>query len=256
MDILTILGVVVGLGALLGGQMVEGGNIESLLQATAAVIVLGGTLGAVMVQFTLPVFIRSIKMGIEVLTSPKDETLHYIEKMVEYSTIVRKQGILALENKVKEIKDPFMKKGLMLLIDGIQPGQIREILEVDSGFREEYHHMSAKVFEAAGGYCPTFGIIGAVMGLIHVMENLADPAKLGAGIAVAFVATIYGVLSANLIFLPVGNKLKMRARQETITYELIIEGLMSIAGGENPRMMQEKLEGFLRENQKSKMKKP
>jgi chemotaxis protein MotA len=255
MDILTILGVVVGLGALIGGQAIEGGHLESLLQFTAAMIVLGGTLGAVMVQFTLPVFSRSIKLGIEVLTNPKDESLHYIEKMVEYSTVVRKQGILALENKVKEVKDPFMKKGLQLLIDGIQPGQIRDILEVDSGFREEYHHMSAKVFEAAGGYCPTFGIIGAVMGLIHVMENLADPAKLGSGIAVAFVATIYGVLSANLIFLPIGNKLKLRARLETITYELIIEGLMSIAGGENPRMMQEKLEGFLRENQKSQMKK-
>ncbi|MFI5303787.1 MAG: flagellar motor protein [Nitrospiria bacterium] len=255
MDILTILGVVIGLTALLGGQAIEGGHLESLLQMTAAIIVLGGTLGAVMVQFTLPVFLRSIKLAIEVLISHKDESLDYIEKMVEYSTIVRKQGILALENKVKEIKDPFMKKGLQLLIDGIQPGQIRDILEVDCGFREEYHHMSSKVFEAAGGYCPTFGIIGAVMGLIHVMENLADPSKLGAGIAVAFVATIYGVLSANLIFLPIGNKLKLRARLESITYELIIEGLMSIAGGENPRMMQEKLEGFLRENQKTKMKK-
>jgi len=255
MDILTIVGVLVGLAALIGGQAIEGGHLESLLQFTAAMIVLGGTLGAVMVQFTLPVFLRAVALVKDVLLSPKDEALHIIDRMVEYSTIVRKQGILALENKVKEVKDPFVKKGLQLLIDGIQPGQIRDILEVDSGYREEYHHMSAKVFEAAGGYCPTFGIIGAVMGLIHVMENLADPSKLGAGIAVAFVATIYGVLAANLIFLPLGNKLKLKARFESIVYELIIEGLMSIAGGENPRIMQEKLEGFLRENQKSKMKK-
>ncbi|MBI3604676.1 MAG: flagellar motor protein [Nitrospirae bacterium] len=255
MDVLTVAGIVLGLTALLGGQFLEGGSVQSLMQFTAAIIVMGGTLGAVMVQFTLPVFIRAIKMGLEAFISPRDHSLDYIGKIVEYGNVVRKQGILALESKVKEVKDPFLKKGLQLLTDGIQPGQLREILEVESAFREEYHVMSARVFDAAGGYCPTFGIIGAVMGLIHVMENLADPGKLGAGIAVAFVATIYGVLSANLIFLPLGSKLKLKGRLEGITNELVIEGLISIAGGENPRMIQERLEGFLKESQKKKLKK-
>ncbi|MBI3351492.1 MAG: flagellar motor protein [Nitrospirae bacterium] len=255
MDILTVAGIVLGLSALIGGQFLEGGSVQSLMQFTAAIIVMGGTLGAVMVQFTLPVFIRAMKMGLEAFSSPRDHSLDYIGKIVEYGNVVRKQGILALESKVKEVKDPFLKKGLQLLTDGIQPGQLREILEVESAFREEYHVMSAKVFDAAGGYCPTFGIIGAVMGLIHVMENLADPGKLGAGIAVAFVATIYGVLAANLIFLPLGSKLKLKGRMEGITNELVIEGIISIAGGENPRMIQERLEGFLKESQKKKLKK-
>lgn len=255
MDILTILGVVVGLAALIGGQHLEGGHLQSVMQLTAAIIVLGGTLGAVMVQYSLPTFIAGVKLGLGTIMAPPDHSVGYIQKLVDYANIVRKQGILALEPKMKEVKDPFFKKGLQLLMDGTEPRLLRDILEVDLAFGEEHHVMAAKVFDAAGGYCPTFGIIGAVLGLIHVMENLADPSKLGSGIATAFVATVYGVLSANLIFLPVASKLKMRGQMEAMTRQLIIEGLMSIAGGENPRLIQEKLEGFLTEGQKKKVKK-
>ena len=255
MDILTILGVILGLAALIGGQHLEGGHVQSVMQLTAAIIVLGGTLGAVMVQYSLPKFIEGIKLGLGTIKAQPDHSLGFIRQLVDYANIVRKQGILALEPKMKEVKDPFFKKGLQLLMDGTEPRLLREILEVDLAFSEEHHTMAAKVFEAAGGYCPTFGIIGAVMGLIHVMENLADPSKLGSGIATAFVATVYGVLSANLIFLPIASKLKMRGQMEGIVRQLIIEGLMSIAGGENPRLIQEKLEGFLAEEQKKKIKK-
>lgn len=255
MDILTVIGVVVGLGTLLGGQALEGGNIGSILQFTAAMIVLGGTMGAVMVQFTLPKFLEAMKLGLEALKAPNNNAVAFIEKIVEYANVVRKQGILALESKVKEVKDPFFRKGLQLLMDGTEPRLIREILEVDLSFSEEHFAMAAKLFEAAGGYCPTFGILGAVMGLIHVMENLADPSKLGSGIATAFVATVYGVLTANLILLPIAGKLKLRNRLDGITKELIIEGIMSMAAGDNPRMIEEKLEGFLTEAQKKRPKK-
>ncbi|MGB3940695.1 MAG: flagellar motor protein [Candidatus Manganitrophaceae bacterium] len=255
MDILTIMGVVVGLAALIGGQHLEGGHLSSVMQFTAAIIVLGGTLGAVMVQYSLPKFIAGIKLGISTIKAQPDHSPAYIEKLVEYANVVRKQGILALESKIKEVKDPFFKKGLQLLMDGTEPRLLREILEMELAFGEEHHVMAAKVFDAAGGYCPTFGIIGAVLGLIHVMENLADPSKLGSGIATAFVATVYGVLAANLVFLPLASKLKMRGQMEGITRQLVIEGLMSIAAGENPRLIQEKLEGFLTEDQKKKVKK-
>lgn len=255
MDILTILGVVIGLAALLGGQALEGGHVGSILQLTAAIIVLGGTLGAVMVQFPLPKFLEGLKMGLDAIKAPPNKSVMLIGAMVDYANLVRKQGILALEAKMKETPDPFLKKGLQLLLDGTEPKMIREILELEVAYTEEFRHMSIKMYEAFGGYAPTFGIIGAVMGLIHVMENLADPSMLGSGIAVAFVATIYGVLSANLIFLPVANKLKMRTRMEAVTHELVIEGLISIASGENPRVLQEKLAGFLDRHQRGGLKK-
>jgi chemotaxis protein MotA len=254
MDILTILGVVVGLGSLLVGQALEGGHVGSILQFTAALIVLGGTVGAVMVQFPLPKFLEAMKMGLETIKAPADNAAALITLLAEYANLVRKQGILALESKVKEAPDPFLKKGLQLLLDGNEPKAIREILEVELSYSEEYRGMSIKLFESLGGYAPTFGIIGAVMGLIHVMENLADPTKLGAGIAVAFVATIYGVLSANLIFLPVAGKLKLRNRMEAVTRELIIEGVLAIASGDNPRIIQERLECFLDRHQRKTVK--
>jgi len=256
MDIFTILGIVVGLGALLGGQFIEGGNVYSLIQFTAFMIVMGGTLGAVMVQFPMGKFLDAVKLGMTALKNPSNNAAAVIPRIVEFATIVRKQGVLALEPKIKAETDPFFRKGLQLLLDGTEPAALRQMLEVETVYAEEHVAMGAKVFESAGGYSPTFGIIGAVMGLIHVMENLADPSKLGAGIAVAFVATIYGVVSANLVFLPLAGKLKLKGRLEGITKELIVEGLLSIAVGENPRVIQEKLEGFLDKAERQRVKKP
>jgi chemotaxis protein MotA len=168
-----------------------------------------------------------------------------ITKVVELSNVSRKQGLLALEGQMKNITDPFMAKGVQLVVDGTEPPKIREILEVEVGVLEDEYTTSAKVWEAFGGYAPCVGIIGAVLGLIHVMENLADPSALGSGIAVAFVATVYGVGGANLFFLPMGSKIKIKAKDLIAGKLMVVEGLLSVAQGENPRMIEEKLSGFL-----------
>mgnify|MGYP001606441180 CR=1 FL=1 len=245
MDFLTIIGVVLAIGAIVGGNMLEGGHIESLLQLTAFVIVFGGTIGASMVQTPLPVFLRSLKMVVWAFIPPKLAQGEAIEKIVNWSNIARKEGLLGLEPLTETEPEPFSRKGLQLLVDGSEPETIRGILEVELDSQEHMDFQAAKVYEGMGGYSPTIGIIGAVMGLIHVMNNLADPSKLGAGIAVAFVATIYGVGSANIFFLPLGNKLKSYIHKQSKFREMIIEGIISIAEGENPRNIETKLKGYM-----------
>ncbi len=245
MDILTVLGILLGFGAIIGGNLLEGGHTDSLMQVTAFLIVGGGTVGAVLVQTPIPIFIRSLKMFVWVFLPPKIEQKAAVEKIINWSNIARKEGLLGLESLVESETDPFARKGLQLLVDGSEPDAIRGILEVELGVKEHVDTQAAKVYDGYGGYSPTIGIIGAVMGLIHVMNNLADPSKLGSGIAVAFVATIYGVGMANLIFLPVGNKLKAHVHNQTQFREMVIEGIISIAEGENPRNIETKLEGYL-----------
>lgn len=245
MDILSIIGVILALAAILGGNILEGGHTESLMQLTAFIIVMGGTVGAVMIQFSLPIFMRGLKMGLWVFFPPKLPVREAIEKIVAWSNTARKEGLLGLEEVVENETDEFARKGLQLLVDGGEPEAIRSILELELTMREERDALSAKIYEAAGGYTPTIGIIGAVMGLIHVMNNLADPSKLGTGIAVAFVATIYGVGLANLFFLPMANKLKALVGKQTKYGEMVIEGIIAIAEGENPRNIESKLQGYL-----------
>jgi chemotaxis protein MotA len=245
MDILTILGLIVGFGAIIGGNIVEGGHTDSLLQLTALIIVGGGTMGAVLVQTPPSIFLRAMKMFLWILLPPKIQQKAAVEKIVGWSNIARKEGLLGLESLVEAESDKFARKGLQLLVDGSEPEAIRNILEVEIDVKEHFDTQAAKVFDGLGGFSPTIGIIGAVMGLIHVMNNLADPSKLGAGIAVAFVATIYGVGMANLLFLPVGSKLKALVHNQTQFREMVIEGIISIAEGENPRNIETKLEGYL-----------
>lgn len=245
MDFLTIVGAVMAVGAILGGNMLEGGHIGSLLQLTAFVIVMGGTIGAIMVQTPLPVFLRSLRMLIWAVFPPKLAQSEAIEKIVNWSNIARKEGLLGLEPLTETEPEPFSRKGLQLLVDGSEPDTIRSILEVELDSHEHMDTQAAKVYEGMGGYAPTIGIIGAVMGLIHVMNNLADPSKLGAGIAVAFVATIYGVGLANIFFLPLGNKLKSSIHKQSKFREMIIEGIIAIAEGENPRNIETKLKGYM-----------
>lgn len=245
MDILTLIGLIMGFGAIIGGNLLEGGHTSSLLQLTAFLIVAGGTIGAVLVQTQLAVFIRSLKLLSWIFFPPKVEQKSAIEKIVGWSNIARKEGLLGLESLVETETDRFSRKGLQLLVDGSEPEVIRNILEVEVDVKEHFDTQAAKVYEGYGGYSPTIGIIGAVMGLIHVMNNLADPSKLGAGIAVAFVATIYGVGLANLIFLPIANKLKAHVHNQTQFREMVVEGVISIAEGENPRNIETKLEGYL-----------
>lgn len=246
MDILTLLGVAVALGAILGGNILEGGHTDSLMQLTAFVIVFGGTVGALMIQSQLSVFLRAMKLTAWLLTPPKLAADEAIEKIVGWSNIARKEGLLGLETVTETEEDAFARKGLQLLVDGSEPETIRGILEVELSTKEHTDTQAAKVWEAMGGYAPTVGILGAVMGLIHVMNNLADPSKLGSGIAVAFVATIYGVGLANLFFLPMANKLKAIIHDHSQFREMVIEGIISIAEGENPRNIESKLQGYLK----------
>ena len=245
MDIMTLLGLLLGIGAIVGGNMLEGGHVSALFQSTAFLIVMGGTMGAVMVQYSLPVFVRAMRMSIWIFIPPKIDMEVQIEKIVNWSNISRKEGLLGLENFLETEKSLFIRKGLQLVVDGNEPETVRSILEVELDANDRIGRLSAKVYESMGGYSPTIGIIGAVMGLIHVMNNLAEPGKLGAGIAVAFVATIYGVGFANLIFLPIASKLKTIVSEQTQLNELITEGILSVAEGENPRNIETKLQGFL-----------
>jgi chemotaxis protein MotA len=243
-DILTLIGVLLALLAILGGNVLEGGHISSLMQMTAFVIVGGGTLGAVMVQTPIRTFVRAMKIARWVLVPVKLRPEEAAEKIVNWSNIARREGLLGLEAIAEEEPDPFARKGLQLLVDGSEPEVIRSILEVEIDTKEHSDIEAAKVFEGMGGYSPTIGIIGAVMGLIHVMNNLADPSKLGSGIAIAFVATIYGVGFANLLFLPMASKLKSQVHSQTQFREMIVEGVISIAEGENPRNIETKLQGY------------
>ncbi|MDT8387924.1 MAG: flagellar motor protein [Thiogranum sp.] len=244
MDVLTMLGILLAMLAIVGGNILEGGHSSSLVQLTAFVIVAGGTLGAVMVQTPIDTFVRAMKIARWVLVPIKLKPEEAADKIVNWSNIARREGLLGLEAIAEEEPDQFARKGLQLLVDGSEPEVIRSTLEVEIETREHRDIQAAKVFDGMGGYSPTIGIIGAVMGLIHVMNNLADPSKLGSGIATAFVATIYGVGFANLLFLPMANKLKSQVHAQTLFREMIVEGVISIAEGENPRNIETKLQGY------------
>jgi chemotaxis protein MotA len=245
MDILSFAGVAMAFVAILGGNALEGGHLGSLMQGTAFLIVGGGTVGAVMVQTPLPTFIKAMKMTAWVFLPPKLDFKASLEKIVEWGNVARREGLLGLEEMSEAEADSFTKKGLQLLVDGGEPDTIRSVLEVELSATEHQENAAAKVYDGFGGYSPTIGIIGAVMGLIHVMENLSDPSKLGGGIAVAFVATIYGVALANLFFLPMANKLKGVVHHRSKFKEMTIEGLAAIAAGENPRNIELKLQGYI-----------
>jgi chemotaxis protein MotA len=251
-DFLTIIGAVVAIGSILGGQILEGGHVGSILQATAFIIVMGGTIGAVLIQNPLSVVLKGISLLSLALFDPKVDIKGDIAMIVELANLSRKQGLLALEGKIKDIPDPFFKKGVQFIVDGTDPAMMQEILESEVEHHEEEGMTAAKIWDAAGGYSPTVGILGAVLGLIHVMENLADPSKLGGGIAVAFVATVYGVGAANLFFLPLGTKIKLKLKREAAGRAVLIAGLVWVAQGDNPRILQEKLEIYLPHAQRSK----
>jgi chemotaxis protein MotA len=245
MDVLTLIGIILAFVAIIGGNFLEGGHLGALLNGPAALIVLGGTLAACLLQTPMSAFKRAIQIFIWILFPPRIDLAGGIDRVVSWSLTARKEGLLGLESVADSEPDAYSRKGLQLLVDGVEPEAIRSILEVDFLTQESRDIQAAKVFESMGGYAPTVGIIGAVMGLIHVMGNLADPNQLGSGIAVAFVATIYGVASANLILLPVANKLKAVAVRQSRYREMLLEGLLSIAEGENPRSIELKLQGFM-----------
>ena len=245
MDKISVLGLLLGVAAIIGGQVLEGGHVGSLSQPTALLIVLGGTIGAVMLQSPYATFMRGVRMMRWVWYPPVVDSQQLIKQVSNWSQVSRREGLLALENVIDQLKDDFTRKGLQLLVDGAEPERLREVLEVEISTYENEMKQSARIWEAAGGYAPTIGILGAVLGLIHVMENLSEPAKLGAGIAVAFVATIYGVGLANLVFLPMANKLKAHINRLVVQREMIVDGLVGIANGDNPRIIESRLQGYI-----------
>ncbi len=245
MDKATIIGLVVAVAAILGGQVLEGGHPSSLVQLAAAVIVFGGTLGATMVAFPGEDLSRSLKMGKQALTSKPSDLKELVAQLLDFAAVARRDGVLALEGRLAEIKDPFMKRALGFVVDGVDSQVARSALETEVDVEAEENTVAAKVFEAAGGYAPTIGIIGAVLGLIHVMGNLDDPSKLGPGIAVAFVATVYGVGISNVVLIPMGTKIKRKVSLERDRKTLILEGVLAIQDGLNPRILEEKLKAFM-----------
>jgi chemotaxis protein MotA len=244
MDITSVGGIVLAIAMILVGQRLEGGHVGSILQLTAAMIVFGGTIGAVLVAYPKRDFLHGVRL-LKTAFSDKDRDMPAIAKqLVEYASVARRDGVLALESKLGDVQDPFLRRALQFVVDGVDATVTRDTLEgaIDAEFEEGV--VGAKVWESAGGFAPTIGILGAVLGLIHVMENLNDPSKLGGGIATAFVATVYGVGSANLLFLPWATKIKRKLTLEKERKTLIAEGVLSIQEGINPRVLEEKLRAF------------
>ncbi|WP_132768151.1 flagellar motor protein [Tepidibacillus fermentans] len=246
MDLSTIIGLILGLAGLVGGFLLEGGHASSLLQLTAFMIVFGGTFGAVIVSYPMSQ-LKTVPKLLKIAFTEKKLNVHEtIQQLVEYSTLARREGVLTIEQYYEKMDgNPFLKEGLMMVVDGVDPQLIREILEIEIANIEARHEKGIKIFESAGGYAPTMGIIGTVMGLVHVLGNLSDPDSLGPSIAVAFIATLYGVASANVFYLPIASKLKARSQMEVLIKELEVEGILSIQAGENPQMLKKKLLAFL-----------
>jgi len=238
-------GVVLGLGGIVGGLLLEGGNLSQVVQPTAALIVFGGTLGAVLIQFPLPTVLSAFRRLAHVFIEPKHDAQAMVQELVKYANKARREGIVSLDAELEKIEEPFLKKSLMLAVDGTEPQELRKMMELELDNQAESEDKIPQVFESAGGFSPTIGIIGAVLGLIQVMQHLDKIDEVGRGIAVAFVATIYGVGAANLFFLPSAGKLKIRIREEQVVREMTLEGVVSILEGMNPRMLETKLLGFL-----------
>ncbi|GHH46225.1 flagellar motor protein [[Pseudomonas] boreopolis] len=245
MDKLSLTGIVLALIAVVGGSVLKGAGLASLWSPAAFLIVIVGTLAAILLHTSPAIFRRAFRIVGWVFNPPASQREALLAQILEWSNIARRQGLLGLESQLDGQDDAFLRKGLQMLVDGVEPETMRHMLEIEVSNQERQDLAAAKVFEGMGIYAPTLGIIGAVLGLIAVMKNLADPSKLGHGIAAAFTATIYGIASANLLFLPVAAKLKSVIHHASNEREMVIEGLIAIAHGENPRNIEAKLAGFL-----------
>ena len=246
MDWGSVAGLALALLGLVLGQWLEGGRLGALVQPTALIIVLTGTFGAVLLQNGLPAVLLAFKRARTIFKKPVDKHRLYATEVATWSQTARRDGLLAMQKFMSDNDDPFIAKGLRLLTDGVDPYKMRDILGIEIATFENYEKQAARVWEAAGGYSPTIGILGAVLGLIHVMENLSDPSRLGAGIAVAFVATIYGVGLANLVFLPIGGKLKLALNMEVSRLDMLADAFCCIASGDNPLSIEERMMAYER----------
>lgn len=245
MDLTSLIGIFFGIVCILIGQALEGGNIGQLLQITAAFIVFGGTIGAVILSFSIEELKNAIVLLKDIFFGEKINFDEVIAEIIKFATKARREGAIALEKEARTASDSLMVMGLEAVADGTDPALVREMMETQISLLEEKVNGGAKVWESAGGFSPTIGIIGAVLGLIQVMQNLSDPSKLGAGIAVAFVATVYGVGAANLIFIPFSTKLKFKYKKTLLKKEMIVEGILSIQAGESPALIERKLQAYV-----------
>jgi chemotaxis protein MotA len=252
LDKSTVIGILIAIGGIGAGLLLEGGRVAQVLQPTAAMIVFGGTLGAVMVQFPMPLVLEAFKRVAYVFFEKHEDPQQQVTELVGYAQRARRGGIVSLDAKLDEVNDPFLRRALTLAVDGTDPQELRKMMELDLDNQMEHSDKVAQVFESAGGFAPTIGIIGAVLGLIQVMQHLQNIDEVGKGIAVAFVATIYGVGSANLLLLPSAGKLKIKSREEQVWREMTLEGVISILEGMNPRMLETKLLGYLHEENGAK----
>lgn len=244
MDKATLGGLVLAIGGIVLGLVLEGGNIGQVIQPTAGLIVFGGTLGAILIMYPLPVALRAFRRLAQVFVDPSQNPQGTVELLVKYANQARREGIISLDKELANIHEPFLRRALMLAVDGTEPQELRKMMELELDNKEEQEEKIPQLFESAGGFSPTIGIIGAVLGLIQVMQHLDKIDEVGKGIAVAFVATLYGVGAANLILLPAAGKLKIRIRDEQIIREMTLEGVVSILEGMNPRMLETKLLGY------------
>ena len=249
-DLATILGLILAIGGILGGLLMEGGSIRDISQVTAAIIVVGGTCGAVMISTPMHVLLGSVRRLVYVFVDKMETPGAVIDELIGYAASARRTGLVALEDEAMKIQDPFLRKALNLAVDGTDLQEIRTMMQLEIELSENRGLAEARVFECAGGYSPTIGIIGAVMGLIQVMKNLANIEEVGHGIAVAFVATVYGVGLANLVLLPIATKIKARIESDTALKELKLEGVVGIVEGMNPKVIRHKLEAYQRQNKR------
>jgi chemotaxis protein MotA len=245
LDKASFLGLLLGGVAVIGGQYLEGGSLRMIFQGTAFIIVFGGTLGAVCLSFPFAHLRAALRELWHIFWEEEDNSLSLIGQLTEFAYRTRREGILSLERDLEQMQDPFFRRALQLAVDGLEPKMLRDIMQMELQQLHISGLIPARVFEAAGGYAPTIGILGAVLGLIQVMNYLTEPSKLGSGVAIAFVATIYGVGSANLFFLPIGHKLRLRLQRRLLLKEITLEGVLAVCSGEHPRLIEENLKGFL-----------
>jgi len=247
MDKGSIGGVILAIVGIVAGLLIEGGNLGQILQPTAALIVFGGTMGAVLLQFPLDTVVAAFRSLAHVFAAPSKQNKHLIHQLIAFANKARRNGVVSLDADLQAIQNPFLKQAVMLAVDGTEPAELRNIMRVSLDCTAESEERLPAVFESAGGFSPTIGILGAVLGLIQVMQHLDNIQEVGRGIAVAFVATIYGVGIANLFFLPFAGKMRIRMHDEHQRREMMLEGVISILEGINPRMLEVKLAGFLDE---------
>ena len=244
MDLATLIGLLLGFGALFVALVLEGGHLGGLVNISALVLVVGGTLGATTISFPLARMVGMVTVMKHVFFGKPEDPVQVVKQLVEFTRTARREGILALEEEARKLDNRILKTGVQLIVDGTPEEVVRTVLESEIMAMQERHKDSAKILDAMGGYAPTMGVIGTVMGLVHMLSNLSEPGKMGPMIAAAFIATLYGVVFANLLFLPFGNKLKVRSAEEVATYEMMLEGLLSLQAGDNPRIVETKMIAF------------